>query len=96
MKVITRDSVQSDIEKKKKLDDSNYRIARESYLDKLKSSRKFQKYVVEDILLKAANDLNDLSQIPNSAFSNLEEVGKIILSTQIAHKKLKSIIGQLV
>lgn len=96
MKILEKNKVAASAARNEKLLEEKKRADRDLFISKLKENRKFQKYVVEDILLKAANDLNDLSKIPNASFKDLEEVGKIILSTQIAHKKLQSIISELV
>jgi hypothetical protein len=95
MKVVTKNNVQSDREKQKKKDESEYRIVRQAYIEKLKSNSKFQKFIVKDLLQKALDDLNDLSKIPTANFTDKQELGELVFASQIARTKLKSIISEL-
>lgn len=95
MKVVTKDNVQSDIEKQKKQDEANYRLARQQYIDKLKSTTKFQNYVVKEIIKKAINELNDLSKIPRASFKDKQELGELVLANQLAVAKLNEVLKEL-
>lgn len=96
MKVVTKNNVQSEREKKKKQDESNYRLARQQYIDKLKSTVKFQNYVVRDIIKKSINELNDLSMIPAADFKDKQELGELVLANQVAVKKLNKVLKELI
>lgn len=95
MKVITKDNVQTEREKNKKLKQAKYNIQKNNYLEYIKSSNKFQQFVVEDILQQKLNELRDLSKIPNSSFKDAEELRQILLANKIAQTKLEEIIGEL-
>lgn len=95
MKVVTKDNVQSDREKQKKQDEANYRLARQQYIDKLKSTTKFQNYVVKEIIKKAINELNDLSKIPRASFKDKQELGELVLANQLAVAKLNEVLKEL-
>lgn len=95
MKVVTKDNVQTEREKRKKLQREKYNIQKNNYLEDIKASNKFQKFVVEDILQQALNELKDLSQIPNGSFKDAEELRQIVLANRIAQTKLEKVIGQL-
>lgn len=95
MKVVTKDNVQTEREKRKKLQQEKYNIQKNNYLEDIKASNKFQKFVVEDILQQALNELKDLSQIPNGSFKDAEELRQILLANRIAQTKLEKVIGQL-
>lgn len=95
MKVVTKDNVQSEREKKKKQDEANYRLARRQYIDKLKSTAKFQNYVVKEIIVKAIDELNDLSNIPPASFKDKQELGELVLANQLAVKKLNKVFQEL-
>ena len=96
MKVVTKNNVQSDREKKKKHDEANYRLARQQYIDKLKASTKFQNYVVKEIVVKAIDELNDLSLIRTADYKDKQELGEIIFASQIAVKKLNQVLRELI
>ena len=95
MKVVTKDNVQSQREKQKKQNEANYRLARQQYIDKLKSSTKFQNYVVKEIIVKAIDELNDLSKIPAADFKDKQELGELVLANQVAVKKLNKVLQEL-
>lgn len=95
MKVVTKDNVQSHREKQKKQNEANYRLARQQYIDKLKSSTKFQNYVVKEIIVKAIEELNDLSKIPAAGFKDKQELGELVLANQVAVKKLNKVLQEL-
>lgn len=95
MKVVTKDNVQTEREKRKKLQQEKYNLQKNNYLEDIKASNKFQKFVVEDILQQALNELKDLSQIPNGSFKDAEELRQIVLANRIAQTKLEKVIGQL-
>ncbi len=95
MKVVTKDNVQTEREKRKRLQQEKYNIQKNNYLEGIKASNKFQKFVVEDILQQTLNELKDLSQIPNSSFKDAEELRQIVLANKIAQTKLEKVIGQL-
>ena len=95
MKVVTKDNVQSQREKEKKQNEANYRLARQAYIDKLKSSTKFQNYVVKEIIVKAIYELNDLSKIPSASFRDKQELGELVLANQLAVKKLNKVLQEL-
>lgn len=95
MKVVTKDNVQTEREKRKKLQQEKYNIQKNNYLEDIKASNKFQRFVVEDILQQALNELKDLSQIPNGSFKDAEELRQILLANRIAQTKLEKVIGQL-
>ena len=94
MKVVTKDNVQSQREKEKKQNEANYRLARQAYIDKLKSSTKFQNYVVKEIIVEAIDELNDLSKIPSSSFRDKQELGELVLANQLAVKKLNKVLQE--
>lgn len=95
MKFVTKNNVQSDREKKKKQDEDNYRLARQQYIDKLKASTKFQNYVVKEIIKKAIEELNDLSNIPKASFKDKQELGELVLANQVAVTKLNKVLQEL-
>ena len=94
MKVVTKDNVQSQREKEKKQNEANYRLARQAYIDKLKSTTKFQNYVVKEIIVKAIDELNDLSKIPSASFRDKQELGELVLANQLAVKKLNKVLQE--
>jgi hypothetical protein len=63
------------------------------YLESLKASRKFQKYVVEEILEKTLNDVFTLDKLPVS--DEMEKLGSVALQYVMARKAVKLVFDKL-
>ena len=96
MKVVTKNNVQSEREKQKKKDESEYRVARQAYIEKLKSNSKFQKFIVKDLFQKQLDDLNNISMIPSSDMKDKQELGEIVFANKVAISKLRVILKEFI
>ena len=78
----------------KELEKKN-REDRELYFQSLKKNRKFQKYVVEEILKSHIKSLTDTRNIQEIGKKSKDDLADLILANLKASKTLESILNKL-
>ena len=95
MRQLTRNAKQSELEKKKKASEQKEKLIRDEYLDRLKNDKRFQKYIVEEIIISGLNELTDISKFPNSSFADLSELGNLVMQSKIAKASVEKMLSRI-
>lgn len=98
MKVLQKDSKLSEDIKKKKLKDEEENKTRIKYLEERRGDKRFQKYIVEEILQKNISLLSDNRSLQRDKIFNgtAEEVKQLLFGTMIARETLEKCLSQIV
>ena len=91
--IIKPDSPQLDRLEQNRLKQEREQKDRSDYLESLKKSRKFKKYVVEEILEKVLNDTFTLDNLPVS--DEMDKLGSVALQYVLARKAVKMVFDKL-
>lgn len=93
MKIAERNVIVAEIEKAEEDNKRQERENRESYLDSLRKSEDFQKYVVSEILEKELHKVGSIDAIPESM--DFEGIGKALLVAKAAKKLIENMLKPL-
>ena len=101
MKILTKDPIKADHEQAlkdmRRLDEA----ARLAYLEKLKKSRPFQKYVIDGIIRRHLEELTDnykaikVFSEKGGNLSNKDELADFLLNSYKARVQLEKILGDI-
>jgi hypothetical protein len=78
----------AELEKKQREDND-----RADYLERLKNSRKFQKYVIKEIFEKQINETFSLDRIPLT--DEMDKLGTVTLQYILARKAVEKMLDKL-
>lgn len=92
MKIVKKDSDIKKQEEAQKAALLKEEATKEKYLEGLRKSQAFQKYVVEGIFAEEIRKLTDIRNIPDGDY---ESMGKIVLQAKATRAVIEKIISQL-